>query len=758
MTGELDNINIYEFFHDIDNLTINGINMNIGDKTFQRNWYYLLLAIFPISCIIGNILVILAVLTTKTLQTPTNYLLMSLAFADLLVGIVLMPLNIYLSINQLRWELGPEYCQLYCILDVAVSTSSIIHLVLISFDRLVAATKPAEYKSIKHKNRIYRLIVVGWLFSIGLSLPLNIKLNFNESSYDEFNDPGSLDNYVNWEVVEENQKMFIKDKNNPFMAGHHCGIFNPIYMLCSSIFAFYLPSIIMMLTYGFIFYNLRKRLAAVKLHEMVGGQFIGFGADVSNITQTALSNVLGTHPKKRVLISWEKPLLKNIEETAAEHASSLNDSEREQLQTILEAADDISEDDGMSMTISESEYDRPPSIILEAVTLRAPSESGSSSLSVPSMQAKKKTPPANKNCKIIKRKRMSLAPTSCGGATVKKIIEKRRHSEIIKQDSSNSTNSSNKDNNDLGLQPPKEDKRKLRRLSEIISDWDRNSRPSLSQMYGFARRESLYIARKKLAGLKDWALDLLGKMKNKQGRALRREARATKLVATVMIVFLVCWTPFFTFNMYKVYKLWHKDWDIEMEYLFHWCTGLGYVNSSLNFFIYSVINQRFRQNFKRLIGLKRRSKRSKTWMLPPKKKKKSTNVNNDKKKGSANFLELNDGINNTAEEPRRRSSILSKLGLSKPKWINKPKIVIEEVSKSSQPKISITGGYTTFNYTTDDCMRRSSSEIIGGVIFPSNYESRRSSGMSNSSASLILHDIHQVLTKSESMDPSEIFV
>lgn len=113
---------------------------------------------------------------------------------------------------------------------------------------------------------------------------------------------------------------------------------------------------------------------------------------------------------------------------------------------------------------------------------------------------------------------------------------------------------------------------------------------------------------------------------------------------------------------------------------------------------------------------------------------------------------------NEPEEPRRRSSILSKLGLGKSKWVNKPKIVIDEVSKLSQQKISITGGFTTFNYTSDDCMRRSSSEIIGGVVFPSNYESRRSSGMSNSSASLILHDIHQVLTKSESMDPSEIFV
>lgn len=48
--------------------------------------------------------------------------------------------------------------------------------------------------------------------------------------------------------------------------------------------------------------------------------------------------------------------------------------------------------------------------------------------------------------------------------------------------------------------------RKMRRLSEMISDWGQTSRPSFGgfsqNLYSFARRESLYIARKKLAGLK----------------------------------------------------------------------------------------------------------------------------------------------------------------------------------------------------------------------------------------------------------------
>ena len=36
----------------------------------------------------------------------------------------------------------------------------------------------------------------------------------------------------------------------------------------------------------------------------------------------------------------------------------------------------------------------------------------------------------------------------------------------------------------------------------MISEWERPGRSSISQMYSYARRESVYIARKKLAGIK----------------------------------------------------------------------------------------------------------------------------------------------------------------------------------------------------------------------------------------------------------------
>lgn len=50
----------------------------------------------------------------------------------------------------------------------------------------------------------------------------------------------------------------------------------------------------MSITYGYIFYTLRKRLRAIQLQEMAGGQFLGFGADVGNITTSAIETVIGS--------------------------------------------------------------------------------------------------------------------------------------------------------------------------------------------------------------------------------------------------------------------------------------------------------------------------------------------------------------------------------------------------------------------------------------------------------------------------------
>lgn len=60
----------------------------------EKNWPALLILIIILLTIGGNILVIMAVSLEKKLQNATNYFLMSLAVADMLVGILVMPVSL----------------------------------------------------------------------------------------------------------------------------------------------------------------------------------------------------------------------------------------------------------------------------------------------------------------------------------------------------------------------------------------------------------------------------------------------------------------------------------------------------------------------------------------------------------------------------------------------------------------------------------------------------------------------------------------
>lgn len=51
----------------------------------------------------GNALVVAAVGTKKYLQTPTGYLIVSLAFADITVGLFVMPVNSIFEMANQYW-------------------------------------------------------------------------------------------------------------------------------------------------------------------------------------------------------------------------------------------------------------------------------------------------------------------------------------------------------------------------------------------------------------------------------------------------------------------------------------------------------------------------------------------------------------------------------------------------------------------------------------------------------------------------------
>uniref|UniRef100_A0A3B1J8P1 G-protein coupled receptors family 1 profile domain-containing protein n=1 Tax=Astyanax mexicanus TaxID=7994 RepID=A0A3B1J8P1_ASTMX len=64
-----------------------------GQEFGQKNWGALLILAVVVLTVTGNILVILAVSLERKLQNATNYFLMSLAVADLLLGLLVMPVS-----------------------------------------------------------------------------------------------------------------------------------------------------------------------------------------------------------------------------------------------------------------------------------------------------------------------------------------------------------------------------------------------------------------------------------------------------------------------------------------------------------------------------------------------------------------------------------------------------------------------------------------------------------------------------------------
>ena len=81
-------------------------NLNISNEDKDISPYpqygYLVLSLFSLFTIFGNMLVILSVAKERSLQGLTNYLIVSLALADLFVALFCMPFGIYVLVSKTR--------------------------------------------------------------------------------------------------------------------------------------------------------------------------------------------------------------------------------------------------------------------------------------------------------------------------------------------------------------------------------------------------------------------------------------------------------------------------------------------------------------------------------------------------------------------------------------------------------------------------------------------------------------------------------
>ncbi|KAI6177189.1 G-PROTEIN-RECEP-F1-2 domain-containing protein [Aphelenchoides bicaudatus] len=171
--------------------------------------------------ILGNVLVVTAVCTKKYLRNPTGFLIVSLAFADLVVGLVIMPLNSLFEMTRHVWLLGLPACDLFHAMDILASTASIWNLCVISLDRYMAGKDPIGYRDKVSKKRIIIAIVLVWLMSAFLSFPAIIVWRKSDHLY-------------------KNKYLCVFTDNQA-------------YVIFSSLFSFYIPMLLILFAYGRVF-------------------------------------------------------------------------------------------------------------------------------------------------------------------------------------------------------------------------------------------------------------------------------------------------------------------------------------------------------------------------------------------------------------------------------------------------------------------------------------------------------------------------
>ncbi|KAK5871694.1 hypothetical protein PBY51_004558 [Eleginops maclovinus] len=124
----------------------------------------LLIAVFSV---LGNVLVCWAVCLNSNLQSITNFFVVSLAVADIAVGVLAIPFAIAISTGFCSNFYG---CLFIACFVLVLTQSSIFSLLAIAIDRYIAIKISLRYNSLVTGQRAQGIIAICWVLSIIIGL------------------------------------------------------------------------------------------------------------------------------------------------------------------------------------------------------------------------------------------------------------------------------------------------------------------------------------------------------------------------------------------------------------------------------------------------------------------------------------------------------------------------------------------------------------------------------------------------------------
>ncbi|KAM9726931.1 beta-3 adrenergic receptor [Menidia menidia] len=129
-----------------------------------------LMVLMSLGAVTGNILVIIIVAASKTLQSVTSVLVMNLAISDLLVGIGVMPF-VALSVMDHRWMDCKDLCSFVGYTSSVYLTTSVLTLAAIALDRYYSIMDCLRYSARCTLWRTCTVVLWIWLQALAISSP-----------------------------------------------------------------------------------------------------------------------------------------------------------------------------------------------------------------------------------------------------------------------------------------------------------------------------------------------------------------------------------------------------------------------------------------------------------------------------------------------------------------------------------------------------------------------------------------------------------